>query len=344
MFDQSSQGSDEDFVAKLAVVGAGGQGCNLVNRLFVNGLKSATTIALNTDANHLNMIKAHHKLLIGKQLTRGLGAGGYPEVGFKAAEASRDEIRKAVSGYNLVFVAAGMGGGTGGGAAPVIAEIAKDEGALVVAFVTYPFALERSRRKKADWSIEQLSKHADTTVIIENDRLLSYAPNLPMEKAFDLIDSIASNAVKGIADTITMPSLINLDFADVRAIMGSAGMAMINIGYGSGQDKVEKAIHSTVSHPLLDVELEGAKSALVHVVGGTALTIQEATSVGEGVTAGLADDANVIFGSRLEPEFRDQIRVMSIVTGVKPKFGTATTLLDNRKENDSVFVSSLERL
>jgi cell division protein FtsZ len=344
MFDQWNQGTDnEDFVAKLAVVGAGGQGCNLVNRLYVNGLKSATTIALNTDANHLNIVKAHHKLLIGKQLTRGLGAGGFPEVGYKAAEASKDEIRKMISGYNLVFVAAGMGGGTGGGSAPVIAEVAREEGALVVAFVTYPFALERSRRKKADWGIEQLSKQADTTVIIENDRLLSYAPNLPMEKAFDLIDSIASNAVKGIADTITMPSLINLDFADVRTIMGSAGLAMINIGYGSGNDKVEKAIHSTIAHPLLDVELEGAKSALVHVIGGDALTISEATSVGEGVTAGLADNANVIFGSRLEPQFKDQIRVMSIVTGVKPKFGTASNLL-GEKQHDSQFVSSLQMM
>jgi len=335
---------NDDFVVKLAVVGAGGQGCNLVNRLYVGGIKSATTIALNTDANHLNIVKAHKKLLIGGSLTRGLGAGGFPEVGAKAADASREDIRKAVTGYNLVFVAAGMGGGTGGGSAPIIAEIAREEGALVVAFVTYPFALERSRKKKADWSIDQLSKQADTTVIIENDRLMSYAPNLPMEKAFDLIDSIASNAVKGIADTITMPSLINLDFADVRTIMANAGTAMINVGYGQGSDKVEKAVRSTVSHPLLDVDLEGAKSALVHVTGGNALTISEATEVGAGVTAGLADNANVIFGSRLEPDFRDQIRVMSIVTGVKPKFGTASTLLGKEAKHDANYVAGLETL
>ncbi len=335
---------NEDFTAKLAVVGAGGQGCNLINRLYANGMKSATTIALNTDAKHLGIVKAHKRLLIGGALTRGLGAGGFPEVGAKAAEASKDDIRKAISGYNLVFVAAGMGGGTGGGSAPIIARIAKEEGALVVAFVTYPFALERSRKKKADWSIEQLSRHADTTVIIENDRLLSYAPNLPVEKAFDLIDNIASNAVKGIADTITMPSLINLDFADVRAVMGGAGLAMINIGYGSGTDKVEKAIRSTVSHPLLDVDLEGAKSALVHVTGGTALTIQEATDVGQGVTEGLADNANVIFGSRLEPEFKDNIRVMSIVTGVKPRFGTASTLLGKESAADPNYIAGLEML
>jgi len=335
---------NEDFVPKLTVVGCGGQGCNLINRLYTQGIKSATTVALNTDAKHLSIVSAHQKLLIGKQLTRGLGAGGFPEIGMKAADASRDEIRKAVTGNNIVFIAAGMGGGTGGGSAPVVAEIAREEGALVVAFVTYPFALERSRKKKADWSIDQLSKQADTTVIIENDRLLSYAPNLPMEKAFDLIDSIASNAVRGIADTITMPSLINLDYADVRTIMGNAGTAMINIGHGSGPDKVEKAIKSTVSHPLLDVELDGAKSALVHVTGGNALTISEATSVGAGVTAGLADNANVIFGSRLDDAFRDQIRVMSIVTGVKPKFGTASNLIRADAAQDASFVSGLEML
>ncbi|MGI0100844.1 MAG: cell division protein FtsZ [Candidatus Micrarchaeaceae archaeon] len=334
----------DDFVVKLAVVGAGGQGCNLVNRLYTNGLKSATTIALNTDAKHLGIVQAHKKLLIGGPLTRGLGAGGFPEIGSKAAEVSKEEIRKAVSGYNMVFVAAGMGGGTGGGSAPIIAEVAREEGALVVAFVTYPFALERSRKKKADWSIEQLSKQADTTIIIENDRLLSYAPNLPIEKAFDLIDSIASNAVRGIADTVTLPSLINLDFADLRTVMGNAGPAMINIGYGYGPDKVEKAIKSTIAHPLLDVELAGAKSAMVHVTGGAALTIQEATLVGEGVTEGIADNANVIFGSRLEPELKDQIRVMSIVTGVKPKFGTASSLLGRQASTDASYVAGLETL
>jgi len=341
-FDQGS----EDFVPKLAVVGIGGQGTNLVNRLYNSGIKSATTIALNTDAKHLGIINAHHRILIGKQLTRGLGAGGFPEIGAKAADASREDIRKAVAGYNMVFIAAGMGGGTGGGAAPVVAEIAREEGALTVAFVTYPFSLERSRKKKADWGIDQLSKQADTTVIIENDRLLSYAPNLPMEKAFDLIDSIASNAVRGIADTITLPSLINLDFADVKTVMGNSGMAMINIGHGYGPDKVEKAVKSTVSHPLLDVELDGAKSALVHVTGGTSLSIEEATSVGAGVTVGLADNANVIFGSRLDDNFKDQIRVMTINTGVKAKFGTASTLIrsDTAVSHDASFISGLEML
>ncbi len=312
----------EEFVAKLAVVGVGGQGCNLVNRLYNASIRSADTLMLNTDAKHLSIVNADKKILIGKNITHGLGAGGFPEVAEKCADASKDEIARAIEGYDMVFVAAGMGGGTGGGAAPVVARIAKDMGALVVAFVTYPFAIERSRKNKADWSLQQLGKYADTTVIIENDRVLSYAPNLPMEKAFELVDSVACNAVKGIADTIMLPSLINLDFADVRAVMRDAGTAVINLGAGNGHDKVEKAIKSTLTHPMLNVDLQGGKSAMVHVAGGTSLTIAEATRIGEGVTDGMDEKANVIFGARLIPELNDQIRVMSIVTGVTPKFGT----------------------
>ncbi|MGC8495933.1 MAG: cell division protein FtsZ [Candidatus Micrarchaeia archaeon] len=332
----------DEFMPKLAVVGIGGQGSNLVNRLHTTGIKSAVTIALNTDANHLNMIRANKKILIGKELTRGLGAGGFPEVGAKAADASREEISKAIEGYNMVFIAAGMGGGTGGGAAPIVAQLAKEMGALVVAFVTYPFSLERSRKTKADWSLEQLSKNADSTIVIENDRLLSYAPNLQMDKAFELVDNIASNAVRGIADTITLPSLINLDFADLRSIMKDTGTAVINLGYGSGNDKVTKAINSTRQHPLMDVDMTGAKSALVHVTGGESLTIEEATRIGEGVTEDLDAKANVIFGARLMPELSDQIRVMSIITGVKPKFGTAPRL--DSSNVDTSFIRSIESI
>ena len=312
---------DEDYTAKLAIVGLGGAGSNLVNRIYNSGIKSATTFALNTDAKHLNMISAHKKILMGKEMTHGLGAGGFPEIGAKCADASRHEIMDAISGYDMVFIAAGMGGGTGGGSAPLVAQMAREQGSLVVAFVTYPFALERSRKQKADWGIQQLTKNADTTIIIENDKLLGYAPNLQIEKAFELVDNITMNAVKGIADTIMLPSLINLDFADVRAVMRDAGTAMINIGQGAGPDRVAKAIQSTTQHPLLEVDTRGGKSALIHVSGGTSLTIEEATKVGEGVTMDLDDRANVIFGSRLNPELIDQIRVMSIITGVTPKIG-----------------------
>ncbi len=334
---------DESFVARLAVVGLGGAGCNLVNRLYTNGIKSATTIAINTDANHLNMIRAHKRMLIGKQLTNGLGVGGYPELGTKAAEASASEIQKAIEGYDMVFLSAGMGGGTGTGSAHVVAKLARQQGSLVVAFVTYPFALERSRKLKADWGLEQLSKNADTTIVIENDRLLSYAPNLQVEKAFELIDNVAASAVKGIADTIMMPSLINLDFADVRAILRDAGTATINIGTGTGTDRIEKAVRSTVAHPLLDVDRNGAKSALVHVQGSESLTIEEATRVGEGVTEGMDPRANVIFGARLVPELGDQIRVMSVVTGVTPRFGTAK-FPSSSAETDRSFIAGIESM
>jgi cell division protein FtsZ len=303
------------------VVGVGGQGSNLVNRLFVNGIKSAHTIAVNTDLAHLNIIKAHKKVLIGREITNGLGAGGFPEVAAKCADVSRADLEKVLEGYNLVFVAGGMGGGTGTGASPTVAKIAKEMGATVIATVTFPFSLERSRKAKAEWGVQQLSKEADAVIVIENQKLLDYVPNLPMEKAFELSDNITGNAVKGIADTIMLPSLINLDFADLRSIVKDTGTAVISIGTGNGSDRADQVIRSTRSHPLLSVDFEGAKGALVHVSGGSDLTIEEATRIGAGVTEGLAPDANVIFGARLIPELRDQIRVMSVVTGVKAKFG-----------------------
>lgn len=311
----------EAFTPRVAVVGVGGQGSNLVNRLFVNGIKSAVTIAINTDLAHLNIIKAHKKVLIGREITNGLGAGGFPEVAAKCADMSKGDLEKVLEGYNLVFIAAGMGGGTGTGAAPTVARVAREMGATVIATVTFPFALERSRMAKAEWGVQQLSKEADAVIVVENQKLLDYVPNLPMEKAFELSDNITGNAVKGIADTIMLPSLINLDFADLRTVVKDTGTAVISIGTGTGADRAEQVIRSTRTHPLLSVDYDGAKGALVHVSGGSDLTIEEATRIGSGVTEGLAPDANVIFGARLIPELRDQIRVMSVITGVKAKFG-----------------------
>ncbi|MCL5239336.1 MAG: cell division protein FtsZ [Candidatus Marsarchaeota archaeon] len=314
------------FTPRVAVVGVGGQGSNLVNRLYANGIKSAHTIAVNTDLSHLNVVKAHKKVLIGREITQGLGAGGFPEVAAKCADVSKGDLEKVLEGYNLVFVAAGMGGGTGTGAGPIVARVAREMGATVIATVTFPFDLERSRRVKAEWGVQQLSKEADSVIVVENQKLLDYVPNLPMEKAFELSDNITGNAVKGIADTIMLPSLINLDFADLRSVVKNTGTAVISIGTGTGTERAEQVIRSTRTHPLLSVDYEGAKGALVHVSGGADLTIEEATRIGAGVTEGLAPDANVIFGSRLIPELRDQIRVMSVVTGVKAKFGLKTKL------------------
>ncbi|HVA82704.1 MAG TPA: cell division protein FtsZ [Candidatus Aquilonibacter sp.] len=308
------------FSPRIAVVGLGGQGCNLVNRLYNSGITSADTIAINTDSNHLNIVHAHKKHLLGKAITQGLGAGGYPEVAAKCVEMDKAEIEKLVEGYDLVFVCAGMGGGTGTGSAPGVAKIAKEGGATVIATVTFPFGLERSRAQKAVWGIEQLNKHADTTIVIENDLLLKYAPNLQIEKAFEVVDNVTLHAVKGIADAIMVPSLINLDFADLRTVVGRTGTAVISVGTGSGADRVERAIKDTRAHPLLTVDYEGAKGGFVHVSGGTSLSISDATRIGNGVTEGLADDANVIFGARLAPEMGDTVRVMSVITGVKAKF------------------------
>src|SRR3989338_4564298 len=231
--------NEEDGHVRIAVIGVGGAGCNCVDRLTKIGIKSATTIGLNTDAKHINMIQAHKKILIGKTITRGLGAGGYADIARKAAEADREMLKREIGENELVFLVAGMGGGTGGGAAPVVAEIAKDQGAIVVAIVTYPFALERVRIKKAQVQIKNLVQKSDTVVVIDNNRLASYVPNLPIDKAFELADSITSRAVIGIADTIMFPSLLNVDFADVRAVMQGGGLAMISLGEGTGMDRVQ---------------------------------------------------------------------------------------------------------
>jgi len=302
---------------KILVVGAGGGGCNTVTRISRMGIKSAETIAINTDMAHLRITEANKKILIGKSVTRGLGAGGYPEVAMKCADMSRDDIAQAVEGSHLVFLCAGMGGGTGTGSAPVIAQIAKEQGAIVVGMVTYPFNIERARLDKARWGLEQLRKSCDTVVVIDNNRLLAYAPNLPMNDAFKLADEIVGRAIKGISDTIMFPSLINIDFADVKAVMTNGGVAMISVGDGRGNDKVNGVIRSTLEHPLLDVNYEGAKGALIHIAGGPNLTLGESTKIGEGITDALDPNANVIWGARLIPELGDAVTVTAILTGVQ---------------------------
>ncbi|MBI5037028.1 cell division protein FtsZ [Candidatus Micrarchaeota archaeon] len=316
---KSSQKGEKEFDAsniKISVVGVGGAGTNTVARLYKMGIKSAETIAVNTDQNHLKMIECDRRLLIGGKLTKGMGAGGFPEVGMKCAEQSREKFAEILGDSELVFVCAGLGGGTGTGAAPVIAEVAKQTGAIVVSMVTYPFSLERARLGKADWGLEALRNVCDTTVIIDNNRLVQYVPNLPMNQAFAVADTLVAKSVKGIADTIMLPSLMNIDFADLRMIMGNAGVAMISIGEGHGNGKVEEAVKNTLEHPLLDVDYAGSKGALVLIQGGSQLTLGEAIEVGEGITANFDPNAYVKWGARLVPEMGDKINVMSIVTGV----------------------------
>lgn len=315
---------------RIAVIGVGGAGCNTVNRITKSGIKSAQTIAVNTDNLHLKVTEAHKRVLIGSSVTRGLGAGGYPEVGAKCAEASREKLREVIGQKELVFIAAGMGGGTGTGAAPIIAQIAKDEGAIVVSIVTVPFKLERARMTKAKWGLEQLAAKSDTVIVIENDRLVNYVPNLPINEAFNLADAITGKAITGIADTIMLPSLMNIDFADVKTVMENGGFALISMGEGRGCDRIDQVVKSTLDRPLLDVSLEGAKGALLHVNGGTQLTLGDGISIGERISETFDLNADVKIGARLDPELGDAVTVTAIVTGLKNPYIESTPKAEAR--------------
>ncbi len=306
------------FKPKIAVVGTGGGGSNTLNRISKLGVKGASLVAVNTDSRHLTSLDPTiKKVLIGGALTRGLGAGGFPEMGKKAAEYSRSDILTAIRDANLVFLCAGMGGGTGTGAAPVVAELAKEQGAIVVSIVTYPFSLERIRLKVARGGILELGRKSDTVIIIDNQKLVDLYPNLAIEQAFKLADEIASHAVVGITETITTPSLINLDFADVRTIMSSGGLAMISVGEGYGHDKVQQVVESTLRNKLLDVDYENAGGVLLHITGGPEFTLGEANEIGSGITSVASPNANVLWGARIDPSFHDKVEVIAIFTGVR---------------------------
>jgi cell division protein FtsZ len=302
---------------RVAVIGVGGGGCNTVNRMEMQGIKSARTIAINTDSLHLNSISAQKKILIGKTVTRGLGAGGFPEIAEKCVQASREELKNAIGENELVFLTAGLGGGTGTGGAPGVAEIAKEMGAIVVSIVTTPFSLERARVKKAEWGLKRLAEASDTVVVIDNNRLVNFAPNIPITDAFNLADEITGKAIRGISDTIMLPSLMNVDFADVRSIMEKGGFALISLGEGYGQDKVERAARSALEHPLLDVSYEGAKGALLHIEGGRGLTLGEVIEIGERITEKFDHNANVKIGARLSDSNNDLVSATAIVTGLQ---------------------------
>jgi len=305
---------------RISVIGVGGAGCNCVNRVFQTGIKSANTMAINTDGKHLNMVNSHKKILIGKTITKGLGAGGDVAIAKKCAEVDREMLKREIGENELVFLCAGMGGGTGGGATPTIAQVAKEQGAMVVAMVTYPFALERVRIKKAQASLQELVKVCDTVVVIDNNRLASYAPNLPINKAFELADSITTRAVTGISDTIMFPSLINVDYADVQTVMQGGGLSMISLGQGNGHNKVEDVVKDTLQHPLLDVDYEGAKGCLIHLEGGPDLTLGDAIKTGELLTQSFDETASVKMGARVNPSLQDSLRITAIITGVKSPF------------------------
>lgn len=302
---------------KIMVIGTGGAGCNAVNRLASLGVAGAQLVAVNTDKQHLAMINDElTKILIGKAVTRGLGAGGYPEIGAKAAEVSRPALEEVLDGVDMLFLCAGMGGGTGTGSAPIIAEIAKEQGAIVIAIVTYPFALEKARLVKAEEGIENLRKTTDTVVVIDNNRLVELVPNLPIQDAFRVADEVTARAVCGITETITQPSLINLDYADVRSVMGNMGLSVIAVGESKSVDKVNEVVEDTLKNALLDVDITGASGALIHITGGPELTLGEANTVGELLTEHIDPKATVIWGARVDPTFENKIEVITIFTGV----------------------------
>ncbi len=303
---------------RIVTVGLGGAGCNIVNRLLKAGVKGTDFVAINTDGQHFKIIDDRiKKILIGKALTRGLGAGGDAMVGAKAAEVDRPALEAAVSGAQLVFLTAGMGGGTGGGAISIMAQVAKEQGAIVVAMVTYPFNLERVRKAKAEEGIQELRKHCDSVIILDNNMLVKLVPNLPMNDAFALADSVLAKAIGGLVWTITQPSMINIDFADVRAIMVGGGVGFIAVGTGRGAAKVDAAAEGVLKNKLLDVNFENASGALVHISGGTSLTIGDAIHAGEIITEQMSQTANIKWGARIIPGFDDQLEIVAIVTGVK---------------------------
>lgn len=308
-------------LARIKVIGVGGGGSNAVNRMIENGVKGVEFITVNTDAQALHLAKSEHKLQIGDKLTRGLGAGANPEVGKKAAEESRELISNTLKGADMVFVTAGMGGGTGTGAAPVIAEIARECGALTVGVVTRPFTFEgRKRAGQAMLGIEALKEKVDTLIVIPNDRLLEIVDKkTPMLEAFREADNVLRQAVQGISDLIKVPGLINLDFADVKTIMTERGSALMGIGEASGENRAAEAARKAIMSPLLETSIEGARGVIMNITGGSNLSLYEVNEAAEIVIEASDPEVNMIFGAIIEEEMKDEIKVTVIATGFEHK-------------------------
>ncbi len=312
---------DIEQYAKIKVVGVGGGGSNAVDRMIEDGVQGVDFLAVNTDAQALHRSLADTKAQIGSKLTRGLGAGANPDIGKKAAEESRKDLENYLKGADMVFVTAGMGGGTGTGAAPIIAEIAKDMGALTVGVVTRPFSFEgRKRGKQADIGIAELKESVDTLIIIPNDRLLELVEkNTPMIEAFKQADNVLRQGVQGISDLIAVPGLINLDFADVKTIMTERGSALMGIGVASGENRAVDAAKKAIFSPILEVSINGAKGVLMNITGGSNLSLYEVNQAADIVASASDSDVNMIFGAVINEELKDEILVTVIATGFDPK-------------------------
>ncbi len=304
--------------AMIKVVGCGGGGNNTINRIAEVGIVGAETVAVNTDAQDLLYTTAEKKILIGKETTKGLGAGSIPKIGEEAAREQEQELKQSLSGADMVFVTCGLGGGTGTGSAPVVCDVAKKTGALTVAIVTIPFSMEGHRRyENAIIGLEKLENIVDTLIVIPNDKLLELAPDLPLQTAFKVADEILTNSVKGIAELVTKAGVVNLDFADIRAVMGNGGVALIGVGESDTENRAQEAVEKALNNPLLDVDVSGANGALINVSGGNDMTLDEARKVVEVVSEKLDEDARVIWGAQISEDMASTVRVMIIVTGVK---------------------------
>jgi len=304
----------------IKIIGCGGGGCNTINRLAETGVIGAELIAANTDAQHLLIIKAHRKLILGRRVTRGLGAGAIPQVGEEAAREAEDELKALVAGADIVFVTCGLGGGTGTGASPFVAQLAKESGALTVAICTYPFKAEGLvRAENAEWGLERLRNVADTVIVIPNDKLLELVPKLALNSAFKVADEVLVRAIKGITEVVTKPGLVNLDFNDIKTVMKSGGVAMIGLGEGEDDDRAMTAVNQAINSPLIDVDISNASAALVNVTGGLDMTIREAEEVAEVIQQKINPNARIIWGAAVDETLEDTIRVMVIITGVKSK-------------------------
>ncbi|MFC1696762.1 cell division protein FtsZ [Nanoarchaeota archaeon] len=319
--------------ANIKVIGVGGAGNNMVNWLYKKGVKGAEIIACNTDQQHLGITESDRKFLIGKDITRGLGCGGWPQKGAEAAQENIQEIKEALRGSDMCFVCAGMGGGTGTGAAPIIAQVAKDTGSIVIGTVTMPFKIERARIDKAEFGLQQLRQVSDTVIVIDNNRLVNIAGNLPVQQAFAVANELISTMIKGIVETIAVPSLVNLDYADVKTIMTDGGVAAIGVGSSDTNNRVEESVKGALSNPLLDISYEGATGAIIHIAGGPDLTLDEINRIGELVTESMDEDANVIWGARVQEDMKGQLTVMTIITGVKSPWilGKAAAKMSNKE-------------
>jgi cell division protein FtsZ len=340
--------------ARIKVIGCGGGGSNAITRMVREGIQGVDFVALNTDAQALAITEAPIRIQIGEKLTRGLGVGGDHMMGQKAAEESRDDIKELISGADMVFVTAGMGGGTGTGSAPVVAELAKQSGALTIAVVTKPFNFEGTHRNRvAEDGINHLLSKVDTLIIIPNDRLLDLCDHkTPVDSAFKMADEVLMHGVQAIAEVITVPGLINLDFADVKAIMKDAGPAWMSMGTASGKDRAVNAARQALASPLLDVSIQGAKGVLFNVVGGSSLTLFEVNEAAEIIRQAVDPEANIIFGVAHNPNMEEEVRITLIATGFISSLGISGTIHDDeiaqllkniRKSDDELDVPSFLR-